>query len=155
MRNYRLLICTAAALLIASHADLTWAVDGASTGPNIFQWHADAPAADPSATGNPIVRMMQGLGICLGAFFIGVHLWKRFNPKAQVSSKRLKVIERLSVGPKSSIILVECDGAEFMIGCGAEPPTILSRGVGGAEFSKAMEDMNLSPEEGANLCKAV
>jgi flagellar biogenesis protein FliO len=80
---------------------------------------SEAPA------GPPLGRLVMGLAACLGSFFIGVHLFKRFQSNPRLGGeRRMRVVERLPISQKSSLLLVTIDGREYLVGAGSEAPTL-------------------------------
>jgi flagellar biogenesis protein FliO len=76
----------------------------------------------------------MGLAACLGSFFIGVHLLKRYQSNPRLAGeRRMRVVERLAIGQKSSLLLVTIDGREYLVGAGAEAPT-MCRPIGEFQF---------------------
>jgi flagellar biogenesis protein FliO len=74
-----------------------------------------------SSAASSLWQMLQGLGICVGTFLVGVHFWKRSRKTlgAVPSARRLRVVERLGLGSKHAIALVEVDGRSVLVGMGA------------------------------------
>lgn len=72
------------------------------------------------------VGMLQGLTLCLGVFFIGLYIFKKFYARTGITNtpRRMRIKERLSVGPKTALLVVEIDGREFLVGCGAEQTSV-------------------------------
>lgn len=65
-------------------------------------------------------RLVQGLGFSLGLFFIGCYCLKRWGGNhLNRHERKLKIVERLSLSPKHSLILVECGGRSIL--CGLSP----------------------------------
>lgn len=46
--------------------------------------------------------------------------WKRWKPASVQPAERLRVVDRLSLGPKKSLLVVACRGRHFLISNGAE-----------------------------------
>ncbi len=81
------------------------------------------PAPQPDFDAWPMVR---GLALCLAAFCVVVFLLKKLNRGIQPSGgRRLRVLEKLAVSPKSALLLVEVDGITRLVGVGAETITDL------------------------------
>jgi flagellar biogenesis protein FliO len=65
--------------------------------------------------------MVGGLFLCLGLLGAGVHVYKRYVlPRSLSSQRRLQVVERLQISPKSALVLVKLDGKEFVMTTGSE-----------------------------------
>jgi flagellar biosynthetic protein FliO len=75
--------------------------------------------------------MLKGLALCLATLCGLVFILKKLNRVSSVGGgRRLKVLERLPLGQKSSLVLVEVDGVTRLIGIGAETITDLgARGI--------------------------
>ena len=72
-------------------------------------------------------RMLGGFLFCLGLFGAGIHLYKRYLlPTAKGSSRRLRIVERLSVSQKNALLLVALDGRELLIATGPDSPRLLT-----------------------------
>lgn len=70
---------------------------------------------------NSLWLMMRGLGGCLGFFFILLFLYKKLQPKSQLTQKRrLRVLERLPISPKTALLLVEVSGRELLLTVGQD-----------------------------------
>lgn len=103
--------------------------DGAATG------RRDLQAAVASLRQQPVAQpefnpwpMLKGLGLCLATLCGLVFILKKLNRVSSAGSgRRLKVLERLPIGQKSTLVLVEVDGVTRLIGIGAE--TITDLGV--------------------------
>lgn len=111
-------------------------------------------ATDPETSKNPlsaiipeeskessssIMRLFQGLAFCLGVFFIGLHVYKKYIYKGALPTKRsMRVLERLSLGSKSSLILVEIESKKVLVAVGAEKLTVLESNELGGYFNDAL-----------------
>lgn len=84
----------------------------------------DSNAAEESSSDDGFWKlagtMAKGLAICIGFFFIGLSVYKRLRPKAFLANNRVRVIERISISPKTNLILVEVDGCEKLITVGSD-----------------------------------
>lgn len=79
--------------------------------------------------------MVGGLFLCVGLFGFGIHLYKRYLlPRSLGSDRRLKVVERLQLTQKSSLLLVTLDGKEFLVSTGAEQSRLITPPKTGEEF---------------------
>lgn len=86
---------------------------------------ADAPAwksEGESSLGGAGLKMFQALGICVGILLIGLHFFKKYNPKAvqRVGGRRMRVIERLPIAQKTALLLVEVDGRTVLLSVGSD-----------------------------------
>ena len=94
------------------------------------------PRDEPS---HGVTRMLQGLAAALAVLFIGVYFVKRKERTRGVSSsRRLQVLERLALTPKHAMVLIECDGQPFLVGCGQERVSV-TRIEGKQSFSNYLE----------------
>lgn len=81
---------------------------------------------EPQA-GISILTLFQGLGYCLIAFFVGIHLYRKYVLKQSGPSKRhMRVIERLPLSSKSSLLMVEVDGRRVLMALGSERASFLT-----------------------------
>jgi flagellar biogenesis protein FliO len=86
-------------------------------------WDAETgePDKQPGA-----MRMVQGLGLCIGLFLVGVAIAKRINPKlAVVNEQRMCVRSRLPLTSKTQLVLAEVDGQEVLIAVGQEHVSLM------------------------------
>jgi flagellar biogenesis protein FliO len=93
--------------------------------------------------------MLGGFLFCLGLFAAGIHLYKRFFLRANGTvQRRLRVIERLPITQKNSLLLVELDGREVLLATGPDAPTVLvphpKRDV---SFEDSLLDLETSEEQ--------
>lgn len=84
----------------------------------IENWKSETDSAVATAG----VRMLQGLGLCVGLLLVGLHFVKKYGAKNSlgVSGRRMKVLERITVGAKSSLVLVELDGRQILVAVGSD-----------------------------------
>jgi flagellar biogenesis protein FliO len=47
-------------------------------------------------------------------------VWSLWSQMRQKSQRRMRVVETLPLGGKRSLILVECEGKTFFVGCGGD-----------------------------------
>jgi flagellar biogenesis protein FliO len=95
-------------------------------GPPSFLTDIDRPE-EPAAAG----RMFQGLALCLGVFFIGSWIARRFGGGAKmVGERRIKILERAALTQKSAICLVEVDGRQVLLSTGSDPVQVLMQSEG-------------------------
>ena len=89
----------------------TWSAAAAQSGPSVDSFNAQTSA----------LRMAGGLFLCLGLLGAGVHIYKKYVlPRSLSSQRRMQVVERLQLSPKSALVLVKLDGKEFMMTTGSE-----------------------------------
>lgn len=73
-----------------------------------------------------MVRMLGGFLFCLGLFGAGIHVYKRyFLQSSGKIERRLRILERLPVSAKNSLLLVELDGRELLLSTGPDSPKML------------------------------
>ncbi len=88
-----------------------WSAPAAQPGPGVDSFNAQSSA----------LRMVGGLFLCLGLLGAGVHVYKRYVvPRSSASQRRMQVVERLQLSPKSALLLVTLDGKEFVMATGSE-----------------------------------
>jgi flagellar biogenesis protein FliO len=81
----------------------------------------NGPSVDSFNAQTSALRMVGGLFLCLGLLGAGVHIYKKYVlPRSLSSQRRMQVIERLQLSPKSALVLVKFDGKEFMMTTGSE-----------------------------------
>lgn len=89
-----------------------------------------APVEEQSTGG----KMLKGLGLCVGVFLIGVALCQRLRARATAAGGgRMRVIERLPLSAKTSLILVECEGRTLLAAVGPERVTLHERAAQAVE----------------------
>jgi flagellar biosynthetic protein FliO len=82
-----------------------------------------SPQPEPEVSPWPLAK---GLALCLAVFCVIVFLLKRLNPHSLHSGKRrLAVLERLPLSPKSSLVLIQVDGRTRVIAVGSEQVQML------------------------------
>lgn len=88
-------------------------------------------------------RMAKGLLLCLGMLGLAVFLLKKFHPAAaaQAGSRHMKLIERLSIGPRTALCLAEVDGTKVLFSVGSEQVTLISRLNEGTGFSDSLDEL--------------
>jgi flagellar biogenesis protein FliO len=87
-----------------------------------------------------MVKMLQGLGLCVGVLLIGLFFVKRFNPNIiKASTKNLRLLEKISISAKSSLVLAELDGKKFIVAVGGDNLAFYD--------PKTFQDLNLISEE--------
>jgi len=70
--------------------------------------------------------MIQGLGICIGVFLIGVAIYKKYTGATSLRGgrlsrgRRLRVVERLSVSSRTALIMAEVDGKPILFTVGPD-----------------------------------
>lgn len=93
-----------------------WTAPASQPGPSVDSFNAQSSA----------LRMVGGLFLCLGLLGAGVHIYKRYVlPRSLSSQRRMQVVERLQISPKSSLVLVKLDGKEFVMTTGSESTRVV------------------------------
>ena len=83
-------------------------------------------AADSFDAKSSALRMVGGLFLCFGVFGGAIHIYKKYvMPRAISDKRRLQVVERLPLSPKSSLLLVKVDGKELLLSTGAESTRLI------------------------------
>lgn len=105
------------------------------------------PAATPSKPETSMTdtafQAGKGLAICLAILFIGAAAYKRLNPNIVNTRReqRMKVIDRLSLGSRSAVLLIEIDGRQALVGVAPDSVSIQPWGDGAIResFESTME----------------
>jgi flagellar biogenesis protein FliO len=77
------------------------------------------------------LRMVEALLLCLGVFFVGVYFYRKKTGHSPLKrTNRMRVLDRVFVAPKTSLVLAEVDGRQVLLAVGSEqvsffqaPPT--------------------------------
>jgi flagellar protein FliO/FliZ len=83
-----------------------------------------------------IIRMVVSLVIVLGMMYAAYYWLKRRGRMPGSTQKRLRVIERLPIDTRRSILLLQIDGEEILVGVGSDtisPIKSLKQEVGNDE----------------------
>ena len=101
---------------------------GRSSGNTIFQSNEGESSS--------VITMFEGLAACLGVFFIGLHFYRKFHGNTGVATSRtLTIKERLSISPKTSLVIIEWEGKPLLLAVGPDtvsfhqPPTQFSNSL--------------------------
>jgi len=71
-------------------------------------------------------RLMKGLLLCLGVFAIGIYIAKRLGLKPAVAGgKKIRILDRAALTPRSSLVLVEAEGKSVLVAVGSEHVALL------------------------------
>ena len=78
--------------------------------------------AEPSSGASLVSRMFQGLGLSVGAFLIGIALYRKYKGvgASEHSGRKLKVLERIPINSKTALCLVKCADREFLVSVGPD-----------------------------------
>lgn len=83
-------------------------------------------SGEPFDMTSSMIRMLGGFLFCLGLFAAGIHLYKKFFLRTSGAvQRRLRIVERLPISQKNSLLLVELDGREVLLATGPDAPTVL------------------------------
>ena len=90
------------------------------------------------------IRMIQALALCVGVLLIGLHLFKKYNKNQGrlAGGRRMRVIERLPISAKTSVIMLEVEGRSIIVSVGPEHVSQI-----GAESGNAVTDEYSDPME--------
>jgi len=79
---------------------------------------------DEVSVGGTAFKMFSALGLTVGALLIGLHLYRRFSgAPTPTRARRMRVVERLPIGAKTALVLVEFDGRPMILSVGADRVT--------------------------------
>lgn len=107
---------------------------------------------DQSPTSASAVRMIAGLALCVGVLLIGAWLVRRASGRIKPSNTRnMRIIERMPVTPKTSLMLIEIDGRRVMIAAGPEKVSFFAPESGMADTYNS--DALTLKEELIELCE--
>ena len=91
-------------------------------------------------------KMFKGLALCLGVLLVGLAIYKRVRPQHFAKESRMKVRDRLSLTPKTSLLIVEVDGKEQLIAVGVDAVTALNN-LEESRVSSRLEVKELCPTD--------
>jgi flagellar biogenesis protein FliO len=90
------------------------------------QGQGNKKRVEPQSTGSIALRMIQGLGLVAGLFLIGAHCYKKYALKdAPQTTRKIKIIERSSMGGKQALVLAEVEGQKVLIGLGGDSLSLI------------------------------
>ncbi|MBN8548941.1 MAG: FliO/MopB family protein [Deltaproteobacteria bacterium] len=74
-------------------------------------------------------KMLQGLGICVGLLFVGVHFFKKYNPQnnPRAAGRSMRVLERMPIAPKTSLVLAVVEGRKILMAVGSDRVSFYSQ----------------------------
>ena len=88
------------------------------------------------------LRFIGALAFVLGLLAFGTWLLRRYGHRfpglaipGQASTRRLGVVEALSIGPRQRLLLVRRDGVEHLLLIGQDGQTVVETGIG-AEIAR-------------------
>ena len=108
-------------------------------------------------TGGSLFRMFGGLLFCLGVFGAGIHISRKYGfAQPRGTKRRMKVIEKMQLTQKSSLMLVACDGREMLLTVGPEQARILQSQMSSPReyFEESFADMYSVPAAEEKKCVA-
>lgn len=74
-----------------------------------------------------LVRLFQGLAFCLGVFFIGIHIYRKYYYRMKpLNENHMRILEKLALSNKSMLYLVEIEGKKIIVGAGADKLTMVA-----------------------------
>ena len=81
------------------------------------------PVAQPENTSSGL-KVVQALALCIGVLLVGAWFFRRYwGSGVQYAGRRLKIREKLSVSPRTALVLVEVDGRPLVLALGSEKVT--------------------------------
>ena len=71
--------------------------------------------------------MFKGLAICIALLLVVIWVLKKIKaPIVTGQGRKLKIIERLPVSARSSLLLVQVENRQMLVGVGADPVSLVS-----------------------------
>ena len=111
-----------------------------ATANNLSKQIAPLPPIDFSSS---LLSMLKGLAICIALLLLVVWVLKKLkSPIVTGHGRSLKIIERLPVSAKSSILLIEVNNKRVLIGVGSEPVSLISDFVDSESLGIATDEPN-------------
>ena len=107
---------------------------------NISKQIAPLPPIDFSSS---LMSMLKGLAICIALLLIVVWVLKKLkSPIVTGQGRSLRIIERLPVSAKSSILLIEVNKKRMLIGVGSDPVSLVSDFVDSESLGDSASEFN-------------
>lgn len=76
--------------------------------------------------GGYVFKMVQALGLCIGVLLVGAFVIRKINPQlVKSASRKIKIIERTAVSPRTALVLAELDGKSILFSVGSERVSLL------------------------------
>ena len=91
-----------------------------------------------------LVKSAKGIAICVAILFLILYLIKKL-PGANISNqnkKRIKIVERVFINSKSSILLIDFDGEDILCGVTPENITFFKKESKKISFEESMDSLN-------------
>lgn len=119
--------------------------------------HSEAAEAaeqitEPGTTAEvSVTRVFQGLGLCIAAFLISVHFYKKYVLKSSAAPTRsIKIIERTQISPKSHLCLVEVMEKRILVAVGSDQVSFFKEN----EVFNSYSNFDLTSADKADVCKS-
>lgn len=88
-----------------------------------------APAQQEEAS-SPLMKMVQSLGLLVGLVLVGAWGYKKLVLKdVPVVSRKMKLLERMSLAPRASLYLAEVEGNKILVGLTADGISMMKLGT--------------------------
>ena len=79
-------------------------------------------ASESSSLESSGIKMLQGLALCGGVLCLGAWAYKKYVLKTPaVASRKMRIIERLPLSPKATLVLIEVEGIKKIVAMGSDP----------------------------------
>lgn len=106
-------------------------------------------SADAKESGSgTVLRLFQGLGLCIAVFLFGVHFYKKHVLKVKSSDRpSLRIIERLALNGKSQLCLVEAMDKKLLLAVGPDKITFFQENEVLNSFANYSDLSLLEPEK--------
>lgn len=94
---------------------------------------AQAPAtkADDDLVASSGIKMLQGLAVLVSLVLVGAWAYKKFVLKdTTIVSRKMKLLERITIAPRASLILTEVDGNKILVGLTSDGISMMKLGNG-------------------------
>jgi flagellar biogenesis protein FliO len=102
--------------------------------------------SNENSSKSSLMLLFQGLAFCLGVFFIGLHIYKKYFLKNAITASRsMQIIERLNLGNKSSLVLVEIENKKVLVALGADKILMLENNEY-QQYLNANSDLSIDDE---------
>ena len=158
MRAYVVAVCAVCCVAITAGPAVAADLPSIPREPQAAQTSTSSalPSAESFDMTSSFFRMVGGLLFCVGIFGAGVHVVKRYgNPMARSSKRRITVLERVALTPKTSLVLVSVDGKEILLAAGPDRAQLISAAANQDKDFEASLDRYVLPDEKEQLVCAV
>ncbi len=100
-----------------------------------------AKAVQDSEITSSGMRMVQSLGLLVAMVLIGAWAYRKFVLKETVQvSRKIKLIEKIPLSPRASLMLAEIDGTTVLVGLAADAITLMKLDKPHAPFAVTLEE---------------